>query len=64
MTGSGKSSYLEQLIYGIWYKSRKKENVSIIVIDPHGDTVEKIKKLKLVKYNPSRVVYVDPFFRK
>ena len=63
-TGSGKSSYLEMLINAIRYKSRKKEDAAIVVIDPHGDMVERIAQFKLVNRKPERVVYVDPFLKK
>ena len=64
MTGSGKSTFLEQWVYGQRYQSRKKEDMSIIFIDPHGDSVSKLKKTDLAQKYFSRMVYVDAFLKK
>lgn len=63
-TWCGKSSFIEQWIYWNWYKTRKNNNISIVIIDPHGDTAEKIRRFDLAKDYTDRLVYIDPFFSK
>jgi len=59
-TGSGKSSLLEQLIYYDWMHYISKNEQTTIVIDPHWDTVEKIRKFNLAKKYIDTYVYIDP----
>jgi len=55
---------VEQLIYSLWWKSRKKEEICIVVLDPHGDTVNRIRKFDLAKKYFSRHIYIDPTLSK
>lgn len=59
-TWSWKSSIIEQWVYSQWWKSRKKEDRSIIVIDPHGDMVDKIRHFDLADKFFDRHIYIDP----
>jgi len=61
---SGKSSLIEQLVYYHRWKSRKNKDRSIIVIDPHWDTVERIRKFDLAKKYFDRHIYLDPVLSK
>lgn len=63
-TWSGKSSLVEQLIYALWWKSRKTEDRTIVVLDPHGDTVQRIRKFDLAKKYFKRHIYIDPVLAK
>ena len=47
-------------MYSQWWKSRKKEDRSIIVIDPHGDMVDKIRHFDLADKFFDRHIYIDP----
>ena len=62
-TWSGKSSLLEQLIYSWRHESSKDNNLSIIFLDPHWDTAEKIKRFDLAENDFERLVYIDPLFK-
>ncbi len=44
-------------------KTKKKENASFIVLDPHGDLVEKMRRFDLAKKYRDRVVYFYPLLR-
>jgi len=63
-TWAGKSSLIEQWVYHQWWKSRKTKDRSIIFLDPHGDSVEKIRKFDLAKTYFDRCVYIDPILSK
>ena len=43
---------------------RKKQDKTIIVLDPHGTTVEKIRKFDLAKKYFDTHVYIDPILSK
>jgi hypothetical protein len=49
-----------QRIYYLWWKSQRKKEVALVVIDPHGSMVEDLRKVKLYKRDRRRVVYIDP----
>jgi len=51
---------IEQLVYYHRHKSRKKKDRTIIFLDPHGDTVERIRKFDLAKKYFDRHIYIDP----
>jgi len=55
---------VEQLIYALWWKSRKTEDRTIVVLDPHGDTVQRIRKFDLAKKYFKRHIYIDPVLAK
>jgi len=57
---SGKSEFIKLLVYRE-IKKRKVSN-SVIVIDPHGDLVEEIARLKILNKPrfSNRLVYIDP----
>ena len=61
-TGSGKSSLIEQRVYHM--RERYKDKCTIIVLDPHGDTVEKIRKFSLAKKYFESHIYIDPTLSK
>ncbi len=63
-TGSGKSSLLAKRVYQLRWASRKRSDISIVVIDPHGSTVEQIRRFDLAKKYHARLVYLDPLLRK
>lgn len=63
-TGCGKSSLIEQRVYRNRYRTRKNNDCNIIIIDPHWDTAEKIRRFDLAKSYSERLIFVDPFFSK
>lgn len=63
-TGCGKSSLVEQRIYYQWRKMRKKQDKTIIVLDPHWSTVEKIRKFDLARDYFDTHIYIDPTLSK
>lgn len=63
-TWCGKSSFIEQWIYRNWYRTRKQEDISIVLIDPHWDTAEKIRRFDLANDYTDRLIYVSAFFSK
>lgn len=63
-TWSGKSSLIEQWIYWHRRQTRKTNACNIILIDPHGDTSETIRRFDLAKDYQERFVFIDPLFSK
>ena len=63
-TWAWKSALIEQRVYYQWWKSRKTKDRTIIFLDPHGDSVEKIRKFDLAKKYFWRCVYIDPTLSK
>ena len=59
-TGSGKSELMRVLFYRMQKKFKK---YSLVILDPHGDLAEKIKRSKLNALDPDRVVYLEPYFK-
>lgn len=57
-TGSGKSELMRLLFYRIARESRPKK-YSLVLIDPHGDLSQQIKRTKLFN-EKERLIYVDP----
>ena len=51
------------MIYGRWLNSYKTKDTTVILLDPHGDTAEKIKKFDLADKDLERLVYFDPFLK-
>lgn len=45
-------------------RKRYKDKCTIIVLDPHGDTVEKIRKFNLAKKYFESHIYIDPTLSK
>ena len=58
-TGSGKSVLMRTMLYRLQKKYRK---YSIVLIDPHGDLAEAVKRFRL-NMDHERVIYIDPFFK-
>lgn len=58
-TGSGKSVLMRTILYRLQKKYRK---YSIVLIDPHGDLAEAVKRFKLNSTH-DRIIYIDPFFK-
>lgn len=63
-SGSGKSSLMLSMFYHIQKLSHKKQQYSLVLIDPHGDLAEEVTSLKFNKENPDRLVYIDPCLSK
>ncbi len=59
-TGSGKSELLKALIYCLQEKSQHKRNLSLVVLDPHGQLTENCLRFQMNQKNPDRVVYLNP----
>lgn len=59
-SGSGKSSLMLSMFYHLQKLSDKKQQYSLVLIDPHGDLAQEAISLKLNQTNPSRLVYIDP----
>lgn len=59
-TGSGKTQFLQTLFYQLQHHTHKKQQASLILLDPHGDISEKLFSLRLNMENPSRLWYIDP----
>jgi len=59
-SGSGKSELIKVLLYRELILKEPKS--SVIVIDPHGDLVEEIVRMKPMakRHISNRVVYIDP----
>lgn len=64
MTWSWKSSLVEQRIYWQRYATRKKQDICIVFLDPHGDSVDNLKRTDLAHIYFDRLVYIDPFMKK
>lgn len=52
--------YLKSLFYTLQYQSHRKQQYSLILLDPHGDLAEEILKFRLNELKPERIVYIDP----
>jgi len=63
-SGSGKSSLMLSMFYHLQKLSDKKQNYSLVLIDPHGDLAEEVISLQLNQTNPDRLVYIDPCLSK
>lgn len=63
-TGSGKSVFLQSLVYQLQYLSHKRQQYSIILLDPHGDLAERIFAFRLNRLKPDRLIYIDPVRQK
>ncbi len=59
-TGSGKSELLKTLIYRLQEKSQHKRNLSLVVLDPHGQLTETCLCFQMNQKNSDRVVYLNP----
>ena len=59
-TGSGKSVFLKSIFYKLQYLSHRKQQYTLILLDPHGDLAGEILKFRLNTLKPQRVVYIDP----
>ena len=57
-TGSGKSELMRVLIHNM---ITTYHDASFVLIDPHGNLAESVKRLKSVANNQKEVVYIDPF---
>lgn len=62
MSGSGKSTLIKNIIYNFQLESQKKQDKTILLLEPHGDlSIETIRFcLNRGKYK-KRLVYLDPF---
>lgn len=58
--GVGKSELLKSLFYQLM----KKEQGSLILLDPHGDLANDIMRLQIVKDQANKVLYIDPYLSK
>ena len=63
-TWCGKSSLTEQRVYYQRRSMRKKQDKTIIVLDPHWTTVESIRKFDLAKDYFNTHIYIDPSLSK
>jgi len=52
--------FLQSLLYKLQYLSHKKQQYSIILLDPHGDLAERVFAFRLNQLNPQRIIYIDP----
>ncbi len=60
-TGSGKTIFLQTLFYQLQQLShQKKQQASMVFLDPHGDISENLFSLRLNIQDPSRIWYIDP----
>lgn len=59
-TGSGKSNLMRILIHWLQRMSNTDLSQTIIVIDPHGELSNQIKKSPINVENPERFILVDP----
>ncbi len=59
-TGSGKTEFLKALFYQLQFRSHKKKQSSLILLDPHGDLAEQLFALRLNLLAPERIWYIDP----
>ena len=48
------------MFYFLEYESHRKQQYSLILLDPHGDLAEEILKFRLNELKPERIVYIDP----
>lgn len=64
-SGSGKSENQKPVIYDLERRSRKKRNISIGVLEPHGDLAQEVLFFRLhqKKYR-NRLVYINPTINK
>ena len=51
---------MKVLRYILQYQSHRKEQYSMILLDPHGDVSEQILAFRLNQMKPERVLYIDP----
>lgn len=51
------------MIYGRWLNSIDSKDTTVILLDPHGDTAEKVKRFDLASKDLDRLVYFDPFLK-
>jgi len=56
-SGSGKSTLIQTLVHQI---ANKEPNSSIIIIDPHGETVEDASRMKILHQGERNFIYIDP----
>lgn len=63
-TWSGKSVFLQSLLYQLQYLSHKRKQYSIILLDPHGDLAERVFAFRLNDLKPDRLIYIDPVWQK
>jgi len=63
-TWSWKSSLVEQWIYNQRIKNSIHKDRCIIVIDPHGEMVERLRKLRFFNKDRSKLIYLDPLLWK
>ncbi|NMR34935.1 hypothetical protein HIO71_12135 [Chryseobacterium aquaticum] len=52
---------MKVLRYILQYQSHRKEQYSMILLDPHGDVAEQILAFRLNQMKPERVLYIDPY---
>jgi len=64
-SGSGKSENQKPVIYDLEWRSRKKRNISISIMEPHGDLAQEVLFFNLHKgKNRSRIIYINPTINK
>lgn len=56
-SGSGKS----ELMKALFYQLQKKENSTLVMLDPHGDLAEDLTKFHLNKEQRDSIIYIDPY---
>lgn len=48
------------MFYILQYRSHRKQQYCLILLDPHGDLAEEIIQFRLNQIKPERVLYIDP----
>ncbi|THV60733.1 hypothetical protein EK417_09105 [Chryseobacterium candidae] len=51
---------MKVLRYSLQYQSHRKEQYTMILLDPHGDVSLQILAFRLNLMKPKRVLYIDP----
>lgn len=61
-SGSGKSEWLKTLAHMLQLDSERKRDAGLILLDPHGDTADSVRKF-YYNLNNNRIAYFDPFLQ-
>ena len=64
-SGSGKSENQKPVIYDLAWRSRRKRNISIGILEPHGDLAQEVLCFSFhKKKHRDRVIYINPTINK
>ena len=63
-SGSGKSEIIKNIWYALQERSHKKDNYSLIALEPSGKLITELLQIHLNKAKKERVVYLDTNIRK